>query len=363
VYLSYLLVNIGDNPDRVDWQRTRAWLRNLYRVHQRLCMAFPDKDKALVGATEAARFAAYCEPFSPNSLHLTDAGWQSPDIHQKRDEGMGFLYRIDYPVLGSVRRPVIVVQSANRPDWDHAFGLNRGSGEKPVKLATGTPAKGNADFLLAAPPMVRKIEYALNDDKLLLRAWPECRYEAEEANLSPLDYPPTIMKDDEIQFILRANVVETRPGKDGKKGRHRLRIDEKIMNKGDRAQIEHARYEEHYKWLQKKLADAAEVTSPLASGPRPAEERDSDCDKAATQGANQPCPLMIETGWAHASRGRHDPADAGKSAEERKGMQWWAVTYRGRLKVKDPAKLKELLVNGIGPAKAFGFGLLSVARA
>jgi CRISPR system Cascade subunit CasE len=33
------------------------------------------------------------------------------------------------------------------------------------------------------------------------------------------------------------------------------------------------------------------------------------------------------------------------------------------LQVKDPARLNELLIAGIGPAKAFGCGLLSLARA
>ena len=44
MFLSCLLINIGDNPDREDW-KNRNWLRNRYRVHQRLCMAFPSAEQ------------------------------------------------------------------------------------------------------------------------------------------------------------------------------------------------------------------------------------------------------------------------------------------------------------------------------
>mgnify|MGYP001019394437 CR=1 FL=1 len=39
------------------------------------------------------------------------------------------------------------------------------------------------------------------------------------------------------------------------------------------------------------------------------------------------------------------------------------VVFEGELVVADPEKLRQALRNGIGPAKAFGFGLLSVAPA
>ena len=39
------------------------------------------------------------------------------------------------------------------------------------------------------------------------------------------------------------------------------------------------------------------------------------------------------------------------------------VTFDGLLQVNDPDKLNQLLINGIGTAKSFGCGLLSLARA
>jgi CRISPR system Cascade subunit CasE len=45
------------------------------------------------------------------------------------------------------------------------------------------------------------------------------------------------------------------------------------------------------------------------------------------------------------------------------GQRLRSVRYDGILKITDPARFRETLVHGIGPGKAFGFGLLSVARA
>jgi CRISPR system Cascade subunit CasE len=43
------------------------------------------------------------------------------------------------------------------------------------------------------------------------------------------------------------------------------------------------------------------------------------------------------------------------------GQRLRSVRYDGILKITDPAHFQESLICGIGPAKAFGFGLLSVA--
>lgn len=317
MYHSHLLINTGDNPDRVDWQRTRSWLRNLYRVHQRLCMAFPDKDKALAGRSETERFAEYCKPFQPPSGPDAFATTEDEpgDVHTPRNGERGFLYRIDYPVLGSVRKPVILVQSAARPDWDYAFGLNTDSDRKQKAV------HGNADFLLAAPPQVREVNFDASDDKLVLRAG-EIAHEAK--------------RDDQLWFILRANVVETRT-ENGRKTRHRLRIDDEILKSGDAQKVEQARREVHLNWLRKKLEGAATLVEKTLDNPK----RDHP---------------FIETGWAHASRGEYDKGGKADKSE----MQWWSVTYSGRLILKDPEKLRALLLSGIGPAKGFGFGLLSV---
>jgi CRISPR system Cascade subunit CasE len=42
------------------------------------------------------------------------------------------------------------------------------------------------------------------------------------------------------------------------------------------------------------------------------------------------------------------------------GRVFQGVLFEGRLEVVDPVRFREVLANGVGPGKAFGFGLLSV---
>jgi CRISPR system Cascade subunit CasE len=117
VYLSTLLVELGEDPDRP--RPGRVWLRNRYRVHQRLCMAFPSH----AAKTTDPKFL---RPYSPASaLH----------VHSPRTDQQAFLFRID-PLLAN--RAVILVQSAIRPDWEYAFQ--------------------NAGHLLMAPPQVKPFD-------------------------------------------------------------------------------------------------------------------------------------------------------------------------------------------------------------
>ncbi len=58
-----------------------------------------------------------------------------------------------------------------------------------------------------------------------------------------------------------------------------------------------------------------------------------------------------------------DPAADDASAHRRRRLTFRAVRYEGLLEVTDPDALVQALAQGIGPAKAFGFGLLSLAPA
>jgi len=124
MYLSCLLFDVGSNPDRP--RPGRLWLRNLYHVHQRLCMAFPS-------ASRKSGDRDFLQPYKPE-----DFG--EKQVHVERGADSGFLFRID-PQPGG--RVVILVQSnsAVKPDWDYAFH--------------------NARFLLnplAAPPQVEEFD-------------------------------------------------------------------------------------------------------------------------------------------------------------------------------------------------------------
>lgn len=311
MYHSHLLINVGDNPDRPDWNITRKWLRNLYRVHQRLCMAFPSR----VPATAADRLAAYCAPYGGGGAHERDLPGEpdSADVHHARSDEAGFLFRIDHPVydvadgkatrIGQPRcRPVIIVQSVTRPDWDFAFGLDAGAvddRDRPV---------GNASFLLSAPPQCRAVSFSLDGETLAVM-----RPDRPDLNFQ-------VQPGHSVRFRLRANPVVTIDGK-----RHRPRVAKEDFDAGGERR-ETAFLQAHEDWLRRKLGSAA------------------DGLEATT----------LVTGWASGWRTKHEPQPNQK-------MQWWSVLFEGTFRVKDPATLKMHLDAGIGPAKAFGFGLLSIA--
>ncbi len=50
-----------------------------------------------------------------------------------------------------------------------------------------------------------------------------------------------------------------------------------------------------------------------------------------------------------------------RQTSRKKGITIYTVQYDGRLQITDAAKFREALQKGIGPAKAFGCGLLSIA--
>jgi len=110
MYLSQLSVNTGDDPDKP--RPGLAWIKQTYRVHQRIWMAFPD---------DARRNE---DPFF--------LGEWSNTAKPMRTDG-GFLFRIEPD------RPTrILVQSVLKPDWEYAFQ--------------------NAPYLLAEQPKIREFE-------------------------------------------------------------------------------------------------------------------------------------------------------------------------------------------------------------
>ena len=102
MFLSALLIDTGTDPDRP--RPGRLWLRNRYRVHQRLCMAFPS-------AARIAADADFLQPFVPGDF-------ADGQVRVARGDTAGFLFRIDTKPGGGV---VILVQSAIQPDWTYAF--------------------------------------------------------------------------------------------------------------------------------------------------------------------------------------------------------------------------------------------------
>ena len=136
MYLSCLMIDLGNNPDRP--RPGRLWLKNRYHVHQRLCMAFPSDPRK---KSDPDFLVPYKPSDFPEQRELADCEidkvGQSTlrQVHSPRNDEAGFLFRIDPLSNGRV---MILVQSALQPDWDYAFH--------------------NAEFLLAAPPMIKPFE-------------------------------------------------------------------------------------------------------------------------------------------------------------------------------------------------------------
>lgn len=112
MFLSQLLVNPGSHPDKP--RPGVEWLKQTYRVHQRIWMAFPDTHRVKE------------DPFFLGT-------WTSGTGSRPQRAESGFLFRIEpEPPLR------ILVQSVTQPNWEYAFQ--------------------NAPHLLAGQPQVREFE-------------------------------------------------------------------------------------------------------------------------------------------------------------------------------------------------------------
>ena len=261
MYLSHLLVDVGTDPDRP--RPGRTWLRQPYRVHQRLCMAFPSDGRKQADPQ-------FLKPFAHDGFER--------QVDTPRTAHEGFLYRVDpFPLATALPgqepdrpssmghgRAVILVQSAIEPDWDYAFH--------------------NACHLLAARPETRVLDMTFSPDEVCC-------------------------------FRLRANPT----------AKMRVRADRSPARNGVRVGL--YTEDEQLAWLQRKAqAGGFSVVS---------------------------CHIVPE--------GKVLSRKGGEAPEDR--MQHLAVRFDGVLRVTDPDCLLNTLRNGIGSAKAFGFGLLSLARA
>jgi len=259
MYLSSLLIDTGNNPDRE--RPARQWLRNLYRVHQRLSMAFPSGDAQ-------AADPHFLQPYNPNAFTQE----LEHDKNLTRSRERGFLFRVDVRSDGPA---VILVQSAIIPDWEYAFQ--------------------NTGFLGARPEW---------------RA-----------------YDPEFEAGAELRFRLLAN-----PTKKVDSATKAERTDAELGGTLSRKRLDGRRVpvadDQLGAWLERHGSTAGFRVLQIDS---------------------------LVPGYVLARKG----ADNAKGA----GARLRSARYDGVLAVEDPAVFREAILRGIGPAKAFGFGLLSVARA
>ncbi len=141
----------------------------------------------------------------------------------------------------------------------------------------------------------------------------------EQVNLlATREFPLTIIKNQRLRFLLVANAVKTIKDQQERKNK-------KGVIKSNRVPL--IKEEDQQNWLERKLQSWAQLDSLLI----------------------RPCPsLYFYKKDVQSSKGY--------------GGKIVPVAFEGILTVKEPHKFIEQVKQGIGPAKAFGCGLLSLAR-
>ncbi len=226
--------------------------------------------------------------------------WSGPPIPDPKPKraAAGFLFRIDTDAS-----PRILVQSAQAPDWNYAFQ--------------------NAPHLLTAAPQVR-------------------------------EFDPTPTDDEQYRFRLVANVVTRKcvPYADGRKRPNRPEL------------VQKRRAEQ---FVDPKPIPEALPQEPAARERLLAERWDPWREWLAGLGStrgfrvlNEPAsPLQLEPVYTTVRYpgAASDGPNSGRPSERR----YNAGRFEGVLVCTNAVRLREAVVNGIGSAKAFGFGLLSLA--
>ncbi|MEK6676623.1 MAG: type I-E CRISPR-associated protein Cas6/Cse3/CasE [Planctomycetota bacterium] len=280
MFLSLLHVNVGDDPERD--QPGRRWLRDIYRVHQRLWMAFPDakrraEDEFFLGA------------------------WGGPEIPEpkpKRGEA-GFLFRIEHD-----GKPRILIQSARKPEWNYAFQ--------------------NAPFLLTKEPDVREFDPA-----------PRCDHAYSFRLLANVVRRKSVIRSDGKTRITRSGLTLAR------KRRTEILVHPDPIpallphDPMERQRLLRARWDPWRKWLE---------SVGNRHGFRVLDE------KSATLLMQAECVILRNPGSGRGGSNQEKPTE----------KRYNGGLFNGVLVCKDAEKLRAALIEGIGPAKAFGFGLLSV---
>ncbi len=257
MYLSNLMIDIGNDPDKP--RPGRLWLRDLYRVHQRLCMAFPS-------ASRKENDPDFLQPYDPKNFRSGEVQ-QPQHVHNKRQTDAGFLFRIDPMGAGRV---MILVQSAIKPDWDYAFH--------------------NARHFLAASP-----EWKMFDPR---------QFNAGQV----------------LRFRLLANPTK-KTGSLKKEERQALSKDELKTKEGRHGKRVFVEDKDLAAWLTKRAEGAGFSFNEESTDIRP--------------------------GFIYATL-----SDSGQRLR--------SALYEGALEITDVEKFHAAFIGGIGSAKAFGFGLLSV---
>jgi len=283
MYVSKLLIDVGENPDRP--RPGRLWLRNIYAVHQRLCMAFPDKKRR-------AQDPQFLNPYASQDFAAARA-------RDGRSSTAGILYRID-PLPGS--RAMILVLSAEKPVWEYAFQ--------------------NAGMLLAAEPEI-------------------------------VTYDPEFRQGARYRFRILMNLTE-------RTKRPLLDEDRRpVLDEQGQPVLKSRRFPVTWD----KDASPLSRIWPWFDGKRFGRLTG---DEVSGEAFNlMYCGLSVNLGWVQGykpvlDKDKCQPGTGFKP--EHKKLRFRSALLEGILRVEDEQAFARLVASGIGAAKAFGFGLLSVRK-
>jgi hypothetical protein len=112
MYHSYLVINTGGNPDRP--RPGRRWIGNIYNVHQRLCMGFPNE-------RQIENDPDFLLPFNKDGFTDLSPKTSNPDKSIQGFKRPEFLFRIENIIADNQTKSLICVRSKNIPNWEYAF--------------------------------------------------------------------------------------------------------------------------------------------------------------------------------------------------------------------------------------------------
>lgn len=147
-----------------------------------------------------------------------------------------------------------------------------------------------------------------------------------------------------LTFRLRANPT--------KRINKRTNPDDKLNGKRVELQTE----TEWLGWLERKAKEAGFELLSISATADGAEQRERIEEMFGFDPAGEQTERIIDT--------RANPGTKVHGGRRETGrLTFGAVLFEGRLRVTEADRFREALARGIGPAKAYGFGLLSIAPA
>lgn len=212
-------------------------------------------------------------------------------------KGPRFLFRVDNSLDDDGPRVMILVQSMRLPDWNYAFH--------------------NASMFLAAPPQIR-------------------------------EYAPTFSVGDSFRFRIRVNPVKKSKSDRSNDGEVELRKKRPQIDAQGRQKDQGKRVALAWKSEEGQQPDGVIQDWFAAKAAR--------CGFEVKNGDFR----LLHLGWVTARRPTSQIDQNENHDHSSQQMRFRSALLEGSMVVKDAQVFAQALGNGIGSAKAFGFGLLSI---